>query len=328
MDEPASSLPLTSSSVPAAPRRHLRVIGIALAVILVLAAIVYALYAYSPFGSSMQAAWSIATMPSELKNATFISDGDGTTTLYRIHGLSFVAEPLTGNLVSAEQEANGTAQIVHTGTGYVLMVNGKQAYATTSPLLGVSASADGTKAVIAAQFGGKETGPYGVAPSIHPYLWTAVLLHLDGNGSPLVLGSGIAPLYTDATHILRVAPVGLVSVNMTNGAVSITAPHPIPVTIAAVLVSPDRTHMAWFDPESHSFMVYSVGAGTTDKVAEIKDINPKTSYALGNDALYIMRVKGGVTQILKQGFSSAGSVTQTGSVPGNLHVTRMLIGSL
>ncbi|MDB5195393.1 MAG: hypothetical protein JWO84_577 [Parcubacteria group bacterium] len=320
---------MPAQPTPPNQNRAVRRALIILAAVVLLAALGYALVMYTPVGAPVTEAWSIMTLPKELKNATFIADGDGTTAIYHIHGFSFVAERVAGSLVSVEQEPGGIAQVIHTATSYNLMVNGKQVYATTSPVLGVSISPDGSKAVIAVQFQGKEIGPYGTAPGIHPHLWTIVLLHLDGNGAPLALGNGVDPLYMDATHIMRIAPVGLVSADMTTGAATIAARHTVTATIAAALISPDRTYMAWLDADTHSFMVYRVGPGTADKIAEIKDINPRTSYALGNNALYVMRSTGmeKPTQIRKINFSG-GAPSTVASVPGNLHISRMLIGSL
>src|SRR6266403_1569388 len=250
-------------------RRWLRPLIIILIVVVVLGGLGYVVATYTPVGQQAEVVWSIMTMPAELKNATFVADGDGTTTLYRIHGLSFVGRDGGGALISAEQETDGgRAQIVRNNAVYMVMINGVQKYATSSPLLGVTVSSDGTKAVVAAQFAGKEAGPYAPVPSVHPYLWTTMLLHLDGNGSPLKIGNGVNLLYLDATHVAQVSSAGLVSVDMQRGTSTILVPHLIPAAMPVTLASPDREHLAWFDAATNSLTVYRVTAGAANKVAD------------------------------------------------------------
>jgi hypothetical protein len=303
--------------------------GIIVAVLVAIAAVGYALYAYSPFGPWMQGAWSIMTMPNELKGATFVSDGATGTTLYRIHGLSFVPEAVDGMLISAQQQGNSRADIVHTGAKYALMVDGKEAYASSSPLLGVTRTPDGTRAVVSAQTSHKEDLPtpvYLPGPTIHPYLWTDFLLHLDGNGSPLAIGNGSASLYLDATHIVRVAPVGIVSVDMTNGHSSVLVSQAVPTTIASVLASPDRMHLGWYDPAAHSVIVYHVTPDTADQPNTLPIAGTITSYALGNDALFIVRTS--ASAIARQSFTGSAPAKVVAHLPADLHITRLLLGSL
>jgi hypothetical protein len=289
------------------------------------------IYFFTPIGQKANDTLNILTMPSELKDATFISDKPNGATSYRISGLSFVSESIPGILVSAEKSSARTAQILENPKGtYMLSVNGKAVYSTTTPLMGVTLTPDGSRAIVAAQLSGKEGIPapvYFISPGTHPYLWTDFLLHLDGNGGPLAIGNGTSPIYLDATHILRIAPVGLVSVDMGNGAVAILVPQPVPVTISAVLVSANRSHMAVFDPKSRSIMVYKVTPQNAGLVATMKAPSPVTSYFLGNDALYILQNDGKTTDIAKETFGAA-TATIVARLPQSMDITRVLIGSL
>jgi hypothetical protein len=271
------------------------------------------------------------TMPSELKNASFISDAiNNRTTVYKIKGLSFVAEQVTGSsLISAEQEHTGQAQIVQTGTTYSLLLNGAQVYATSSAVLGVTVSPDGTQAVIGegAPANGGPAPAFSAAPTVHPDAWTSVLVHLNGNGAPHAIGNGIAAFFIDATHVIRTDSVGLVSVDISTGVSKILVPQMIQMTIPTTLTSPDKTHIGWFDLASHSFVIYSVTPDAAQKVATLPAVNPKTSFALGNTALYTVHVTGIATEVKSQSLSG-GAAHTVAVLPGKLRITRILLGSL
>lgn len=325
------------SSQPIAPRPHgwkffsgFGIGGTLVAILILVVAIGYVLYTYSPLSTPIQSMWSIATMPSELKLATFVADTETATTLYRVQGSSFAKEEITGALVSAERGTNGNALIVRSDTGYKLMVNGVEEYATSTPLLGITATADGSRAVVAAQLSKKEDVPvpaYVVGPAVHPFLWTNILLHLDGNGGPLVIGTGVNSVYLDATHIIRVAPVGIASVDMSTGEEKILAVHPQPTAITTTLVSPDRTRIGWYDSNERTITIYRITPDTADQAVTIPAPGPVTSYALGNDALYAVQSHRSGAKILRQGFSETKWHTLM-TVPSSLRVTRLLLGSL
>jgi hypothetical protein len=299
----------------------------------VIVALGYWLYAYSPLSPRIQAFWSASFLPAELKSATFFADGPSSTTQYHVQGSSFVADSSSvGTVVSVEKGLNANVMITRDkvdGT-YLVLLNGKQIYSTTTPLMGVSAAPDGKNVLFSAQLSKKEQIPAPVylgAMPVRPFMWTVFLLPYSNGGTAYPIGDGIEPLYVDSNHLLRIASVGIVSVDLRAHESHILFPQLIPSTRSIILRSPDRTLIALPGTAPRSFVVFRVGPDKVEKVASFTFTATATSFALGNDALYAVRNTGKSTEILKQNFSEA-KPHVIAALPQSLHITRLLLGTL
>src|SRR5581483_8299446 len=108
---PAYQLP---PKPPSPGRQRALVVWVTAVVILVLlvAAAAAAFFYFPPFITMRSA----LTMPQELKSAYFLAEGPNGTIAYRLQGLSYAAEPLSGRLVSASNQLEN--QIVVDAQGY------------------------------------------------------------------------------------------------------------------------------------------------------------------------------------------------------------------
>jgi hypothetical protein len=331
---PVAQAPSVPSGFVLTPRPKSRrplIFGFIVLIILILAAAGYATYRYTSFGSSVRAAWAISSMSSELKGVTFLADGLDGTTMYTIKGYSFVPVKLNGTLISLEKNGDKIAEIVlDTKNMYHVTIDGTEVYASSTPLLGISVAPDRNSFVVSAKSSPKESVPehiYFAANQVHPFYWNTTILHSMGAGVPDIIGQGLAPLYVDATHVIRVSPVGIVAADAGTNVVTVLAAHTTPYLMSITLRSPDRTLIALPGTSAKSLLIYKVGPTSALQVATVTIATRATSFALGNDTLYLVSTTAKGTQISKQGFTDAKS-TVIASLPSDLKITRFIIGSL
>ncbi len=120
-------IPTNSVSLPGPHSRRawIRITALVLGALVILGVLGYVLLDFTPVGLWVEQGPGIASMPSELKAATFVADShNGPSVLYRVQSHAFVRETPSGTLISAEQEKTGPVQILHTTAGYSIVVGG------------------------------------------------------------------------------------------------------------------------------------------------------------------------------------------------------------
>ena len=269
------------------------------------------------------------TMPSGLKSATFISTTRTTTTLYRLSGFSFTSETLPGTLISADERAPNSAQIILDAEGkYTLYLNGKSMYATTSSLAGVSVSPDGNSIAFAHS---KTALVPREMPQLIPMtwfdsrMWQVTSLSLK-TGVYTSIGTGSAPLFIDDTHLLRVAPGAILVTDVTTNQQSAVSPGVFYRAPVSVLQSPDRTLIGWENNPVKTISIYKTSARGVELVATMP-YSGSGVYALGNDGLYIAHASPFGGGVWKQGFTDK-KPHKVGFLSSAYFITRIATGSL
>ncbi len=306
-----------------------RVGAVIVAIALVLGGIGYGLEKYTPVGTQAREAWSIVTMPGELKKATFVSEEKTTSVLRRASGITFKKETILGTLVSADTRAPNSARIVLDSTGtYNLFLNGKNIYATTSPLAGVSVSPDGTMVAYAH---GTEPLVSKVASYLTPLAsfdsrsWS-ISVFTPASGARVEVGFGSSPLFVDSTHLLHFAPGGVFITDVKAGTQKFVLPGIYNIAQVGVLQSPDRTLVAWKDTTTKTITVYRVGTDALEKLASLAYKGGGGSYTLGNDAFFYVKNAPSARGIWKQGFEDK-DAHKVGNTSSSYMTSRLLLGA-
>ena len=293
------------------------------AVLFVTAGLFFA-YVYQP-GAFMTA----LTVPSDLKSATFVTTTRTATILHRLSGFSFTKEALPGILISADERSPHSARVVLDAKGnYTLTVDGKNVYATTSPLAGVSVSPDGAKVAFA-------HGTTPLLPREMPQLipstsydsrgWEVTVLSL-ATGAKVAVGKGSAPFFIDDTHLLHFAPGALFITDLQAQKHSFTLPGVFNRAPVSVLQSPDRTLVGWMNTVTKTITIYRTSPVGVEIVATVPYVG-RGPYALGNDGLYSAHVSPLGGGVWKQGFTDK-KPRQAGFLSSSYLITRIITGSL
>lgn len=264
-------------------------------------------------------------LPQELASTTFVADSPKGTKVYP--GLRGV-ETSSGMLVSATQDASGTARITESADGvFSVFLDGKVILTDKKPRTTIARSPDGSRVAFAESV---QADTF-ISPVIAPALSlerknTNIVVYTPETRSSLTLGPGAAPVFTDATHLVWLAASGLARTDVTTGSTTILIPDTKSRIPALHLVSPDHTHIAWYTEGKSSFTVYRLTETGAERVSETTLPKPYFSVALGNDSFYVLRSRSGMAEVVKVAFGSA-DVVPVAHLPLGLKITRMLIGS-
>lgn len=329
--------PSTQSMIPGTgPKRinytkYLVPVALVLGVLLI-CGLVYALFRYTPLGTSIAEAWGIASMPAELRHGLFMSEEkDGVTTVYHVDGVSLVGEKQKGTVISGTKTEKSVALIIRdVSSVYHITLDGTEVYATSTPIKGLALSPSGNDVVFSARTDPREVIPapvYLVAVQLHPAAWDIFLLHAKQQGFTAHLGAGTAPSYVDDTHVTWISPVGIAMADTKTGIVKILESRMISSYPAAILVSPNRTALGLIGTSTKSFDIFKLAPDSVEKTASFTYTGTVTSYALGNQSLYTLSNNGTRTQIVKQDFASP-KQSVVGKIPQRFHIARVLVGSL
>lgn len=323
--EPVPLMPVPTLT-PRKPR--FRVAKIVTLIVILLAVVVAALGALWYFiGASV---WSIATLPADLRSATFVSEQASGTVLYTPHALLYRQEALPGTLVSEDKRGEHTARILRRSDGvYILTLNGTEVLATSTPIAGVSVAPDGKSVAYAHGVLGMElfAYPYQLPHgTFNANVWHVAVVDPLSHTN-LDIGPGTAPLYLDATHVAYFAPAGIFMADFTTGSTTMLfSGHFDPASIA-VLQSPDHTLVAWRQiAPARLIQVYRIGVDKVTAIAQLPYAGA-ASYVLGNDAVYTLSLKQLGGAIWRQGFTEP-SAHKVADLPANLGITRLLLGVL
>jgi hypothetical protein len=159
-----------------------------------------------------------------------------------------------------------------------------------------------------------------------------VVLYIPATHKSITLGAGASPLFIDTTHVAWIAPTGLAVIDLSTGNTTILVKNLTIKVLSTVLVSPDHTIVAWYDPSSKNLMEYKVTASTATALpatpvpaGSLTGMKPIHSLSLGNDSVYMLRLSPTGTEILKATFGQ--QATKVGSLPSSLGIGRLVIGS-
>ncbi len=300
-----------------------------LLIVLIISAVCALIFLYPPATAPIRSAISAQQIPPELQEVKFLAEEPTGTAIYNVEGKKFVKTDVGGVLLSAERTPSGMAQVIKTTDGtYRVLLNDKELFATTTALLGVSVSPDQNQIV----YSRSETAEIGVFPaglsyaSVRPSEWKVYTFDIS-TGTHFLTGTGNHSLFVSGSEIARISPRGIVSFNLSTGSSTQLLENEFQSVPVPSLVSPDRTKIALVNTAERVVVVSNVSGTALSEVERIPLEGKIMSFALGDNALYVLRTSKWGTEILKRPFGTA-EYTRIMLVPENLKVNRLLISSL
>lgn len=326
---PVAPTPTPLVPVPLPPRKPRFRILKRIAIIIVILAVVLAALAASWYFIGA-AAWSVFSLPKELRSVTFVSEQASGTVLYTPRAFTYAKESLQGTLVSEDLRGDHTARIMRRPDGmYVLTLDGGEILATSTPIAGVSAAPDGKSVAYAHGTPDSElfTYPYQLPHATFGANAWHVAVANPAAHTNLDIGPGTAPLYLDPTHVAYFAPAGILMADFSTGSTTMLLPGHFDPASIATLQSPDHTLVAWRQiAPARLIQVYRIGVNKVTLIAQLPYAGA-ASYVLGNDAVYTLSLKKLGGAVWRQGFTEP-SAHQVASLPATLTITRLLLGVL
>lgn len=275
------------------PGKHtLRNAALALAVVLGALAVWFFGFQYLPTARPVSLAVSALTLPADLTNAVFIVP----PAEYRKNAFGYEATALpVGVLTGYAHAGDTTLRLVKNMQGeFSLTVNRAEVINTLLPVSFPTLSPDG-RAVAYSQSlnsSGQELAETPIARNalVEP-IGALALLYFPATERTLALGAGVAPKFIDQTHIVRIAPGGIIVTDLTTGYETVLLTRSISALGAPILQSPDRSLIAVTDRVLAKTSVYRVTPTTLETVAEFNAAF--TPAVLTDTALYELRTESG-----------------------------------
>lgn len=154
---------------------------------------------------------------------------------------------------------------------------------------------------------------------VNPARWE-ILLQKDNVTNHVA--TGYAPLIVSDTAFLYMATSGIHRYDVRTGESLRLLEHSFSTVLSPVLVSPDRTLIAFRDPTTSATLVYRVGETSLVLVREVSEF--LVSPALSNDALYDVRGTRSGGEVWKYVFISSAEPKRIYTFPVALAVTRIV----
>lgn len=313
--------PIVHELPPQRPSRVPYLIG-GLAVLVVGAGVSFFGFIFKPTAYPMQEWIALRLVSEEIQHTTFLADSSEGTARAFMNNHAFNAQSIGDTLISLDGRTTH-AEIVLRPTGsYDIVVDGKQVLGSRTPKAGVSRSVDGTYVAFAHA---STTATSTAQTTVDPATWSVSLLDVR-TGAVRDIGTGVSPLFVDASHLVRITAQGIVKYDLSNGTDSFMVQEPFGAASNTSLSSPDRSLLAWRDSTRNTITVYRVAEGTADSVATIPIAADVVAYAIGNTAVYTLRPAKTGMQVWQQSFGKGAHKVLT--LPPSLKVTRMVTGSI
>ncbi|MBY0294306.1 hypothetical protein K2Q08_03170, partial [Patescibacteria group bacterium] len=288
-----------------------------------------ALLAFPSISNNVRTRMSAHTASRVLPHAQFLSDSIGSTEIYVEKNRAFVQSPNSnGIMVSSAVTANHAAYVMRGGDGnYHVFDDGREIFASKSALVGIDRSADGKFLVYAEQ--ATTSAPVSITGislrflSLNPNEWTVLLRDVD-TGKTIRVGTGVHPFFLGDRYVVRVAPVGIFITDLATGSEHNAIQKIFSRVSIHSLVSPDRTHMGVSDSSTKT-TIYSVSPQEIKEIAVLPTVQQFATYALGNTALYTIRMTNAGTEILRKSLSGSQTESAVLLLPSSLRITRLVL---
>lgn len=326
--------PFNAQQTPNLHARHsthvLRVILLAVIVVAVAAVSYLILVLRMPLPGFVGEYLAGLSLPQELRSATLVAaGGNGKSVLYRADTVGFHSEELDASVVSATEDATGSARIDHTEEGtFRVLLDDAVVIQDQYPRIGITRATGGNRIAFAQAV---DTQAF-ISPAEAPMLFLdrkrwEVVVYEPATRTTSTLGQGVSPVFVDDTHVVWLAPAGLAIADLVSGETRVLVPDAEGRVPATALVSPDHSLIAWYAPASKNLVLYKISASGAEALPALDVPTPVRSISLGNDVLYIVRSVGLGTEILKQSIES-GEVTNLMRLPTSMRIQRLLFGSI
>lgn len=277
-------------------------IKVAILVLSVLCAILISfVYLYAPARSAVQDAWSVAFLPTDLKQSWFVVSNERILRTPSLLHFSPVALASNEPVVSVVRHESSYASIhLYPGGNYQVRLNGTPLLASKTPKAHITFSPD-QKYVAYSELDPMSNIPAEASKEHPAYLknpmWE-VVLYAPATGERKVMGTGFAPFFVDASSVFWFTSEGIMQ-----SPVSGTSTPALVLPIAGVASFPvptqsaDRTLISWVD-SSHVATVGRVHANSVETVTTVKNTQAQ-SLMLSNTALYMVQQSAFGAQIWK-----------------------------
>lgn len=290
------------------------------------AVIALAVFALVKAPGGMLGAWSILTLPAELRESMLvIQKGGGESAAYTPGSLwqatpgTFRGTPASfsyenGNVLAIRVMESDTSVLEENGVERV-RAGGMLAAPSKAPYTNVIAYAERIRA--------HTEPPTDLPPQfslVSPEEWD-IQLQLPGNAPSERLVSGYAPLFFDDTLLFFISPSGIYRYNLTTGEAVRVLDRRFPITVGPVLQSPDRTLIGLRDPIAKATLVYRVHETELLLVREVPEV--LFSPALSNDALYDLKGTQTGGEVWKYAFDG-GEPVRIHTFPTSLVISRIV----
>ena len=301
------------------PTGHPRLVGLLIASIgLALAVFAYLfLVLQMPLPGMLGQYVSALMLPQELREAQFVSASPRGTVVFTHAGYTYTEEVrFLGAARTLVETAKGYAALetVAEGGAQRLVVDGVTKVESPS-LRSVSASPDGRRIAYT------ETSD-GSVYAADPSRWVVKVYYPDP-GTTQVVGSGFAPFFIDDITIGYFTAAGIFAINLETGVPRALARESFRYPFDALLVSPDRTHLAWQDTDHqvHLYTLTSTGA-TAAGLLSFTELEGASAVTMGNQGLYTVRATNVGSEVWRRGYD--GSFTRVVVLPPALETTRLM----
>ncbi len=278
------------------------------------------LYWIAPQQYAKQEQHLFDTMPNNVRTALFLSEGERGTKYYTIQGSGYNEHTLEGTLVSVDAR-NADAKIVKTSGGtYTVSADSRVLMTSTVRKAGVARSIDGRYVAFA-----HASTTYTSEAAVDPATWV-VTVYDTVSGTSREVGAGVSPLFVDALHLERITANGIVEYDMASGTERVLVSAAFATGGVQVLASPNRALLGWIDGQTRTIQIYKVFGEGVGLVATVPIEEGASSYGLGDDAIYMLKVARGVTTVWQQRFT--GPALKVLTIPPSVGATRLVVGSL
>lgn len=313
-----------ASGAPALRRHEPITIGILVAGVLMLllsAALIFPQLTY-PIRTSISAQRAANT----LSGAIFFSDKPTATAIYTAEKGSYKEQSSDGVIISTTRTKDGDVRIIQTKDGFEIRAGERLLVQSKAPLLSLDHSPDGKYVTYAEQTSSIPTITFAAASlpffTLTPNDWSVVVLDIAAN-TRFVMGAGVHPSFVDATHIVRITPVGIFSTNILTGESTELLKKSFTSVSTTGLVSPSHEFIGVSVPTEKRATIYRASATTLEEVASLSLGERFSSYTLGNTGLYVLRAGQQGTEVRLKTFM--GEDIHVVTLPESMQITRIIV---
>ena len=309
--EPETQPLSVTSSEPEVRHTSRILVGVVLLVVAATAAVTFVAVRYYPPAAALWSAW---TLPAELRDALFITRGKNAS-VYTATTHGYVSESTTHGryiVYAAPKEDALFVTVDPTTSTYRIELNG-EVLLTSKEAIATAALSPNKKEVVYAK---QQEGKLG---SKNASDWDVILFY-PVSGKSVIVSPGFAPFFIDDTHIARFTNAGIYVIDMVASTQTELLKQEFQQMLSGFSQSPDHTLIAWSDPVAKSTLVYRVGSSLT-RVMAFDGFIPL--FALGNNALYRLKLTPEGTNIYMYSFTSTDSARMIHALPVSLQISAL-----
>ena len=223
------------------------------------------------------------------------------------------------------------ARIVLAGGIFSVRVQGAVIATSTTPLYSIGQSQNGRYVAYAtsdAVHGSLFTRPELLAVArLVPNEWSIVLYDREQHATTH-LGKGVQPFFIGSSVLAYLTNEGIVVYGITSKESRVVVGNSISSVLPVTLRSPDRTTVAYINPQLKGMWVYTLNQkeGALQERARIAITGGVASYALGNSGVYTSRIVDDHLEVWHRAYGTSVSALVY-LAPAGMRLSRLSLGS-